>query len=253
MQSSSFLFLSILGLIAISPLFWLVRPERFRLFGWIAAIPPALIAVWLLSQAGAVAEGDFVVESYNWVPQLGMNLTFVLDGLGLLFGLIITVIGSMVALYTSSYLEGDKRQGYFYTLLFLFMASMLGIVWSDNLLTLFVFWEGTSVTSYLLIAFNDDDPRAQAGGRRAFLATGMGGLAMLLGMVVLGINAGTFTISEIIATPGLVDTPWATVGHRPDSCWAPSPNRPSSRSSSGCRAPWLRRRRPAPICTRRRW
>lgn len=209
MQTSSFLLLSIVSLIAISPILWAIRPHRFRHFGWIAAIPPALIAGWLFLQAGHLAEGDLVVESYNWVPQLGMELSFLLDGLALLFGLVITVIGSMVALYTSSYLEKDPRQGYFYSLLFLFMASMLGIVWSNNLLTLFVFWEGTSVTSYLLIAFYDDDPRAQAGGRRAFLATGMGGLAMLLGMVIFGINAGTFTISEIIATPGIIESPHA--------------------------------------------
>ncbi|MFN2204210.1 MAG: hydrogen gas-evolving membrane-bound hydrogenase subunit E [Caldilineaceae bacterium] len=207
MLSSSYLFLSILSLIALSPLIWIVRPHRSRIFGWISAIPPALIAVWLLSQAGAVAEGHYVVESINWVPQLGMQLSFRLDGLGLLFGLIITVIGSMVALYTNGYLDGDKRQGYFYALLYLFMASMLGIVWTDNLLTLFVFWEGTSVTSYLLIAFNDEDPGAQAGGRRAFIVTAAGGLAMLLGMVILGLNASTFTISEIIAKQGGLEAP----------------------------------------------
>ena len=158
---------------------------------------------YLLSQAPAISEGHYIVEEFNWVPQLGMQLTFRLDGLGLLFGLVITVIGSMVALYTSSYLEDDPRQGNFYALLFLFMASMLGIVWSDNLLLLFVFWEGTSITSYLLIAFNHEDPRAQAGGYRAFVVTAAGGLAMLFGMVILGLNANTFTISEIIATDGI--------------------------------------------------
>ncbi len=211
MHFSSFLFLSILGLIAISPIIWAIHPHRFRYFGWIAAIPPAIIAGYLLANAASISEGHYIVEEINWVPQLGLQLTFRLDGLGLLFGLVITVIGSVVALYTSSYLENDPRQGLFYALLFLFMASMLGIVWSDNMLLLFVFWEGTSITSYLLIAFNHEDPRAQAGGYRAFIVTAAGGLAMLFGMVILGLNAGTFTISEVIKTEGIATSQFANV------------------------------------------
>jgi multicomponent Na+:H+ antiporter subunit A len=210
MQSSSYLLLSILGLILVSPILWYVRPERIRHFGWLAAVPPALIAGWLFTQLALVSQGHYIVETYSWAPQLGLQLSFLLDGLAVLFGLIITVIGSAVALYASSYLEKDPRQGYFYALLYLFMASMLGIVWSDNLLTLFAFWEGTSVTSYLLIAYYDEDQKAQAGGRRAFLVTAVGGLAMLLGMVALGVSAGTFTISEIIATPNIIDAPYAS-------------------------------------------
>jgi multicomponent Na+:H+ antiporter subunit A len=132
------------------------------------------------------------------------------DGLAIFFGLIITVIGAAIALYTGYYFEGEPRQGYFYSMLFLFMASMLGLVWADNLLALYVFWEGTSITSYLLIAFNDRDKAAQDGARRAFLVTGIGGLAMLLGMVLLGTSAETYSISELLMTPGLTSMPVAS-------------------------------------------
>ena len=88
-------------------------------------------------------------------------------------------IGTAIALYTAYYLEDDPHQGYFYALLFLFMASMLGLVWADNLLALFLFWEGTSITSYLLIAYHHEDEKALQGARTAFVVTNVGALAML--------------------------------------------------------------------------
>ena len=137
----------------------------------------------------------FYAETYPWVPALGMEISLRLDGLSLLFGLIISGIGAAVALYTHYYFEHDAAQGRFYGLLFLFMTSMLGLVWSDNLLTLFVFWEGTSITSYLLIGFKWRDPAAQKGARTAFVVTGFGALAMLAGFVILAGSTGTYTIS----------------------------------------------------------
>ena len=197
---------SLVVLALTSPLIWTLKPHRYRRSGWLAAIPPSAITLWLLTQLGPVSEGHFLVESYAWAPSIGLDLTLRLDGLALLFGLIITGIGAAVALYTGYYFEGSPRQGYFYSLLFLFMASMLGLVWSDNLFALFVFWEGTSITSYLLIAFNDDEYAARDGGRRALIVTGLGGLAMLAGLVLLGQDAGTYSISQILATPGLTDS-----------------------------------------------
>lgn len=210
MQPSSILPFSILGLIVLSPIIWWIRPHRFKHFGWIAAIPPALITGWLVTQIGAVSQGRPLSIVFPWIPEFNLDLAFRLDGLALLFGLIIAGIGTAVALYTGYYFEGNPRQGYFYSLLYLFMASMLGIVWSDNLLALFVFWEGTSITSYLLIAFNDEDPNAVAGGRRAFLVTAAGGLAMLFGMVILGSVAGSYSISAILAAPDLAASPYFT-------------------------------------------
>ncbi len=134
-----------------------------------------------------------------------MAVSFRLDGLSLLFGVIISGIGAAVALYTHYYLENDDRQGYFYLSLFSFMASMLGLVWADNLLTLFVFWEGTSVTSYLLIGYSHRSALARGGARNAFIVTAAGGLALLAGLILLGQASGSYTISEIIARPGLTE------------------------------------------------
>jgi multicomponent Na+:H+ antiporter subunit A len=205
------LVLSILALALTSILLWAIRPHRFRHIGWLAAVPPAAIAVWLFSQMPTIASGQVISANISWIPQLGLDFALRLDGLALLFGLIITVIGAGVALYTGYYFEDEPRQGFFYGQLFLFMASMLGLVWSDNLLLLFVFWEGTSITSYLLIGFKDTDHSAQYGARRAFLITGMGGLAMLMGLVILGTGAGTYSISELVADPNLAALPGSTL------------------------------------------
>ncbi len=198
-------------LTACGPLLWLIRPHRFRHIGWLAALPSAGVTAWLIAQAPGIAQGHTRVEIYPWASQLGLELALRLDGLGLLFGLIIAGIGTCVALYTGYYFDDEPRHGFFYSQIFLFMASMLGLVWSDNLLLLFVFWEGTSMTSYLLIAFKDTDKAAQDGGRRAFLVTAVGGLAMLFGMVMLGAHAGTFSISALLTTPGLMDAPFTPV------------------------------------------
>ena len=125
----------------------------------------------------------------------------------MLFGLIISGVGAAVSLYTHYYLEDDERQGYFYISLFAFMVSMLGLVWADNLLTLFVFWEGTSVTSYLLIGFTHQSAAARGGARNAFIITAGGGLALLAGFILLGQASGSYEISEIISTPGLTELP----------------------------------------------
>jgi multicomponent Na+:H+ antiporter subunit A len=198
---------SLVVLAAASLLLWLIRPHRFRHIGWLAALPPAGVTAWLITQIPAVAAGHTLVETYPWAPQLGLEVALRLDGLGLFFGLIIAGIGAAIALYTGYYFDDEPRHGFFYSQIFLFMASMLGLVWSDNLLLLFVFWEGTSITSYLLIAFKDTDRAAQDGGRRAFLVTAGGGLAMLFGMLLLGAQTGTLRISEILATAGLIDAP----------------------------------------------
>ncbi|MCB0045595.1 MAG: DUF4040 domain-containing protein [Caldilineaceae bacterium] len=190
-----------------SPTLWLIRPHRFRLAGVSAALPPLAVTIWQITQLGPTAAGDFTAERYAWAPQVGLEIALRLDGLALFFGLIVTGIGAAVAFYTHYYFENEEEQGRFYGLLFLFMTAMLGLVWSDNLLTLFVFWEGTSITSYLLIAFKYQYPDAKEGGRRAFIVTGMGGLALLAGVLLLGMAAGDYSISGIIATPGLTDSP----------------------------------------------
>ena len=199
---------------------YLIRPERRAWAGWLAAVAPLAVTVWQVAAASPflgrdaaassgtlshVQHGTILVEHYQWIESLGLALSFRLDGLSLLFGLIISGIGAAVALYTHYYLENDERQGYFYLSLFAFMASMLGLVWADNLLTLFVFWEGTSVTSYLLIGYSHRSAVARGGARNAFIVTAAGGLALLAGMILLGQGSGSYTISEIIARPGLTE------------------------------------------------
>ena len=192
--------IALLALLTVSsPLLWLLRPHRWRHAGWLAAIPPALVTAWLITQLAPVGQGVFVTEQVTWSDAFGLNLQLRLDGLALLFGLIIAGIGACIAIYAGYYFEDDPKLGYFYALLFLFMPSMLGLVWADNLLALFVFWEGTSITSYLLISFKLADKAALEGARRALVVTGMGALAMLGGLVLLGQMAGDYTISGILA------------------------------------------------------
>ena len=197
---------ALLLLLISSPVLFLVRPHRSTLSGWIAAVPPALITAWLCTQIGPVSAGEFVTERYAWATSLGLELSLRLDGLSLFFGLIVAGIGTTIAVYTAYYLEDDPRQGYFYSVLFIFMASMLGLVWADNLLVLFVFWEGTSISSYLLVGYKSDKKAAVYGAQRAFIVTGLGGLALLAGGVLLGQEAGTYAISEMLATPGLTES-----------------------------------------------
>ena len=200
-------------------LYW-IKPHKRAWAGWLSAMPPLAVTVWQLTAAipflnagagtdsgpkAALQNGAILVERYRWIESLGLELSFRLDGLSLLFGLIISGVGAAVALYTHYYLEDDERQGYFYLSLFAFMASMLGLVWADNLLSLFVFWEGTSVTSYLLIGYSHRSAVARGGARNAFIVTAGGGLAMIAGLILLGQQSGAYTISEIVARPGLTE------------------------------------------------
>ncbi|MEJ5246327.1 MAG: hydrogen gas-evolving membrane-bound hydrogenase subunit E [Caldilinea sp.] len=195
--------LSLVILFVSAPIFWLLKPHRSLWFAWLSALPPAAITVWQALQLPTVAQGNFIAERYAWAPTLGLELALRLDGLALFFGLIITGVGACIAFYTAYYFEGEPRQGFFYLVLYGFMASMLGLVWADDLLTLFIFWEGTSITSYLLIAFKSDYKGATEGARRALIVTTAGGLAMLAGMVLLGLHVGSFNISEILAAPDI--------------------------------------------------
>lgn len=195
--------LSLVSLFVAAPIFWLLKPHRSTAFAWLAALPPAVVTIWQVLQLPAIADGATLTEQYLWAPTLGLEIALRLDGLAIFFGLIVTGIGTFIAFYTAHYFEHDARQGLFYLLLYAFMGSMLGLVWSDDLLTLFVFWEGTSITSYLLIAFKNNDKGAVDGARRALIVTTAGGLAMLVGMIVLGLHVGSFNISAILAMPGV--------------------------------------------------
>src|SRR5688572_32029360 len=158
-----------------------------------------MLAVAFAAELGSViTEGSRVVELV-WAPSLGLSLSFNLDGLGLLFALLITGIGTLVVLYASRYLEEHPQAGRFYASLFAFMGAMLGVALSDNILTLFVFWELTGFTSFLLIGFEHERDDARRAALQALIVTGAGGLALLAAGVLLFDVSGTTSLSAMVA------------------------------------------------------
>jgi multicomponent K+:H+ antiporter subunit A len=137
-------------------------------------------------------------EFQPWVPEIGLNLGFRLDGLSLMFAGLIMGIGLLIILYASYYLSPQDSAAKFYAVMMLFMAAMLGVVLSDNLLLLVVFWELTSLSSFLLVGYWSHRADARAGARQALAVTGGGGLAMLGGFVLLGQIAGTYELSAMV-------------------------------------------------------
>jgi multicomponent Na+:H+ antiporter subunit A len=175
-----------------------------RSAGWVLALLPAGLTAFFLSLAPRVAAGEPLTQRAPWVPQLGVELAFRVDGLSLLFGLLIAGIGTFVAIYAGGYLAGDRQLPRFYLLLFAFMAAMLGVVTSDDLILLFVFWELTSITSFFLIGYKHESEESRVNALQGLFVTAGGGLAMLAGFVLLGSMAGTYRISELLAAPGLL-------------------------------------------------
>lgn len=168
-----------------------------KFFGIIVSVLPLAIFIYFLSFYNQITNGGTVKEIHNWIPSLRINLSFYLDGLSLTFALIITLVGFVVFLYASSYMKKNVYIVRFYVYIMIFMASMLGVVTSDNLLTLFVFWELTSISSYLLIGFNHDKERSRYSALQALLVTGAGGLSMLAGFIIIANISGGYTISSL--------------------------------------------------------
>ncbi|MDP3416756.1 hydrogen gas-evolving membrane-bound hydrogenase subunit E [Falsiroseomonas sp.] len=159
---------------------------------WLAALPAALFLLVLTTPDGAMF-------SLPWIPTLGVELAFRLDGLSRLFALLIAGIGAGVFLYAAAYLEGHPLLHRFLAVLTLFMAAMLGAVLADDLLLLFAFWELTSLASFMLIGFDAHRAEARRAAQQGLMVTVAGGLAMLAGLLLLGDAAGTFRISAILA------------------------------------------------------
>jgi len=167
---------------------------------WLAGSATAVALLLLLLQAPAVFDGQTLIVGGTWLPELGLNLTFRLDGLGLLFALLILVIGLLVILYARYYLSPDDPMPRFYSFLLLFMTAMLGIVLSENLLLMIVFWELTSLSSFLLIGYWKHRADARQGARMALTITGAGGLALFGGVLLLGHIVGSFELSAVLAS-----------------------------------------------------
>jgi multicomponent Na+:H+ antiporter subunit A len=165
-----------------------------------AALAAAVAAIG----AALAAQGAGAEAARAWIPDLGVAWAFRQDGLALLFVLLVTGIGALVLLYAWSYLEDEPERPRAMALLLAFMASMLGLVLADDLVLLYVFWEGTSLFSWLLIGFHHDRPSARGAAWQALLVTAAGGLAMLAGVLLLGQAAGTLRISGVVANADLV-------------------------------------------------
>lgn len=166
--------------------------------GAILLAAPLTLFIWLLKQVPVVMQGHAIKEHVQWVENLGLELAFCLDGLSLLFALLISGIGMLILLYTQGYFKGHPQQGRFLMYITAFMASMLGVVLADNLLLIFMFWELTSFTSYLLIGFNHESEDARKAALQAMLVTVLGGLFLLAGLILLAGASGTWRLSEII-------------------------------------------------------
>src|SRR5690554_2524270 len=165
---------------------------------------PIVLFVYLLTFIPHIAAGGGIKFNYNWIPSHGINLDFHLDGLALLFALLITGIGCLVFLYTSAYLKGHPYLDRFFGYLSMFMASMLGLVLSDNVITLFIFWELTSISSFFLIGFNNEDEGSRKSAQLALGITGVGGFFLMAGAVALGYVGGTYSISELLSSSDII-------------------------------------------------
>ena len=209
--------MSLLATIVLLPLvlgttlcFWCGRvesPARRRATALIAGAIALTVVGLLLSQAGAVFAGQTLLTRAEWIPAIGLNANFRLDGLALMFALLISGIGVLIVTYAAFYLhagpDGDPA-GKFFSQLMLFMAAMLGIVLSDNLILLVVFWELTSISSFLLIGYWGHKDESRAGARMALAVTGGGGLVMLAGVLVLGQIGGSHDLSVLFTRAEMI-------------------------------------------------
>lgn len=177
--------------------------------GWLALVFPLISVGALLALAAGLDPGARVVVEWPWVPSLGIQLSFLVDGLSIFFGLIVGGMGCLVVFYAIFYLEHDpKHAGRFYCYLVLFMGAMLGTVFANHLVLLFIFWELTGVASFLLIGFLHAEEGSRTGARQALLVTATTGLALFVGVVLLQHVAGTARLTDLLAN----DLPWAQHG-----------------------------------------
>lgn len=170
-----------------------------RAIGWFVLLFPLVLFINLARFIPAVARGETIQSTFEWIPSANIHFTTYLDGLSLIFGLLITGVGSLVILYSIYYLSSRESLSHFYVYLLMFMGAMLGVVFSDNMMVLYVFWELTSISSFLLIAFWYHRKQSRYGAQKSMLITVSGGIAMLAGFIMLYAMTGTFSIRENLA------------------------------------------------------
>lgn len=165
---------------------------------WLLALAPALAFLHFLGFLPEIAAGEVVTGGYVWVPSFNLSFSWFIDGLSLTFALLITGIGTLIVLYAGGYMKGHPQQGRFLAFLLLFMGAMLGVVVSDSLMMLFVYWELTSITSFLLIGFDHKREAARRAALQALVVTGGGGLALLAGLIFIWNISGTTQLSLLV-------------------------------------------------------
>ncbi len=181
----------------------MIRTGRNACAAWTGAVTAAALLI-LLVQAPRVLAGEVLHYRLEWLPGLGLDVNFFLDGYGLLFAGLILFIGLLIITYARFYLAKEDPMGRFMAYLLLFQGAMVGIVLSDNILLLLIFWELTSLTSFLLIGYWSHLPEGRQGARMALIVTGSGGLSLIAGMLLLGQIAGSYDISVIITRAELI-------------------------------------------------
>jgi len=176
----------------------ILRRKSPTLLAWSVAMPVISATVLLILQRPQGPEWMVRYAAWEWLPQLGLEFALRVDGLSWLFGMLILGIGLLILLYARYYMPADRSFARLLALLGVFMTAMLGLVMSDNLLLLVVFWEATSVSSFLLIGFKTYDGKARDGARLALTVTATGGLALLGGVLLLGHIAGSFSLGAVL-------------------------------------------------------
>lgn len=172
--------------------------------GWFVLPVPLVIFIYLLTLIPNVSKSQPVFETLQFMPRIGINFDVYVDGLGLLFALLISGIGTLVVLYSIGYLSKQEELGNFYVYLLMFMTAMLGVVLNDNVIMLYLFWELTSISSFLLIAFWHKKNASLYGAQKSMLITMFGGFLMLGGFITLYTITGTFSIREMVASQTLI-------------------------------------------------
>lgn len=165
---------------------------------WLLALAPALAFIHFLGFLPTISAGDVVTGGYAWVPSFNLSFSWFIDGLSLTVALLITGIGTLIVLYAGGYMKGHPQQGRFMAFLLLFMGAMLGVVVSDSLLMLFIYWELTSITSFLLIGFDHRRQAARRAALQALVVTGGGGLVLMAGLIFIWNISGTTQLSMLV-------------------------------------------------------
>lgn len=182
-----------------------LKPQKFSRFFKFICVVPLLLFLYFLGYLPSIYQGSKNILFKNeWIPSLGISLDFKIDGLSMLFALMITGIGTLIYLYAAEYLKRDENIHRFYCFLTLFMAAMLGVVLSDNLITLFVFWELTSITSFFLIGYNTHEEASRKSALWALSITGLGGFLMLASFALIGMISGTYSLTELLSYPDVL-------------------------------------------------